>query len=100
MSVVIIGGNECMIRQYKELCKEYKCKAKIYPKMTRGLKNIGLPDLLVLFTNTVSHKMIHSVLEQTKGKSVRTVRSHTSSMNALRVILESHMAESGKSVSI
>ncbi len=26
----------------KELCREYKCKAKIYPKMTGNLKNIGL----------------------------------------------------------
>ena len=23
MSVVILGGNECMERQYKEICKEY-----------------------------------------------------------------------------
>lgn len=94
MSVVIIGGNECMVRQYKELCREYKCKVKIYPKMTRSLKDIGIPDLLVLFTNTVSHKMVRSALEQTKGKPVRTVRSHTSSMNALRGILEEHVEES------
>ncbi len=23
MSVIILGGNECMERQYKDLCKEY-----------------------------------------------------------------------------
>lgn len=96
MSVVIVGGNECMVRQYKELCREYRCRAKIYPKMSRGLKNIGIPDLLVLFTNTVSHKMVRSALEQTKGRPVRTVRSHTSSMNALKDILEEHMGESGR----
>ncbi len=96
MSVVIVGGNECMVRQYKELCSEYKCKAKIYPKMTGSLKNIGAPDLLVLFTSTVSHKMIRNALDQTKGKPVRTVRSHTSSMNALKAILEDHMEERGE----
>ena len=95
MSVVIVGGNECMVRQYKELCREYRCKAKIYPKMTGSLKNIGLPDLLVLFTSTASHKMIRGALEQAKGKTVRTVRSHTSSMNALLEILEGYKAESG-----
>lgn len=84
MSVVIVGGNECMTRQYKDLCAEYDCKAKIYPKMTNALKNIGNPDLLVLFTNTVSHKMIRCVLDQTKGRTVKTVRSHTSSMNSSR----------------
>lgn len=93
MSVVIIGGNECMTRQYKELCREYQCKAKIYPKMTVGMKNIGTPDLLVLFTNTVSHKMIRSALDQTKGQEIKTVRSHTSSMNALRSILKEHIGE-------
>ena len=34
MSVAIIGGNECMIRRYAELCNDYKCKVKVYPKMT------------------------------------------------------------------
>ena len=96
MSVVIIGGNECMARQYKELCGEYQCRAKVYPKMTNGLRDIGTPDLLVLFTDTVSHKMVRSALEQTKGRPVRTVRSHTSSMNALKDILEEHMGESGR----
>ncbi|MGM9680168.1 MAG: DUF2325 domain-containing protein [Eubacteriales bacterium] len=91
MSVVIVGGNECMIRQYKNLCSEYKCKAKVYPKMSGGLKDIGTPDLLVLFTDTVSHKMIRCVLSETKGRKVRIARSHTSSMSALKGILEEHM---------
>lgn len=42
---MIVGGNECMVRQYKDLCGDYKCKAKVYPKMQNGLKNIGTPDL-------------------------------------------------------
>lgn len=92
MSVVIVGGNECMIRQYKELCSEYKCKAKIYPKMTSGLKNMGSPDLLVLFTNTVSHKMVRCALSEAKGLNTRIARSHSSSMAALKSILKEHTA--------
>lgn len=91
MSVVIVGGNECMIRQYKDLCSEYKCKAKIYPKMARGLKNIGTPDLLVLFTSTVSHKMIRCALSEVKGRDIKIARSHTSSIAALKSILEEHV---------
>ncbi len=90
MSVVIVGGNECMIRQYKDLCSEYKCKAKVYPKMTNGLKNIGTPDLLVLFTNTVSHKMVRCALSEAKGQNIKIARSHTSSIAALKSILEEH----------
>lgn len=90
MSVVIVGGNECMTRRYKELCEAYHCKAKIYAKLSGGLKNVGSPDLLVLFTSTMSHKMLRSVLSATKGQDVRIARSHTSSIAALRGILESH----------
>lgn len=90
MSVVIVGGNECMVRQYKDLCKEYKCKARVYPKMKNGLKDIGTPDLIVLFTNTVSHKMIRCALSEIKGRDVKIARSHSSSMAALKTILDEH----------
>lgn len=89
MSVVIIGGNECMTRQYKELCESYRFKAKIYPKL-KGMKNIGNPDLLVLFTSTVSHKMVRMALSDTKSKCTRIARSHSSSMSALKSILDEH----------
>lgn len=90
MSVVIVGGNECMTRQYKDLCGKYKCKAKIYPKMSAGLKDIGSPDLLILFTNTVSHKMVHCVMSDIDDRT-RIARSHSSSMSALKGILEEHV---------
>lgn len=91
MSVVIVGGNECMIRQYINLCEEYKCKAKVYSKMTKELRNMGSPDLLVLFTNTVSHKMVRCALSETKGLNTRIARSHSSSMAALKTILEEYI---------
>ena len=39
MSVVILGGNECMERRYKDLCQSYKCSAKVFTKPSGGLKN-------------------------------------------------------------
>ena len=92
MSIVIVGGNECMTRQYKELCGEFNCTAKVYPKTTSGLKSIGSPDLLVLFTNTVSHKMVRCALNETKRRNTKIARSHRSSMAALRSILEEHVS--------
>ena len=90
MSIVILGGNECMTRQYLDLCGKYNCKAKVYPKMSNAMKNLGSPDLLVMFTGTMSHKMLRSALNETRGSRTRVVRSHTSSMAALRSILEEH----------
>ena len=55
MSVVILGGNECMVRKYKDLCRSYQCSAKVISKMGGTLKNrLGNPDLLVMFTDTIS----------------------------------------------
>ncbi len=91
MSVVILGGNECMVRQYKDLCREYQCSAKVISKMGGTLKNrLGSPDLLVLFTDTLSHKMMRCALSETKGQSLTIARSKSSSMAALRNILETH----------
>lgn len=95
MSVVIVGGNECMERRYKELCASYDCKAKVYTKLVGSMKNIGSPDLLVLFTSTMSHKMLRTVISETKGQRIRIARSHTSSIAALKNILDTHVAEGG-----
>ena len=91
MSVVIIGGNECMVCKYKSLCKEYQCKAKVFVNYNEAMKKkIGCPDLMVLFTSTVSHKMVRTALSKIKGTDTVIVRSHSSSMAALRNIMEQH----------
>jgi len=90
MSVVIVGGNECMERQYKQLCQQYRCRAKVYTKKISGIKNIGSPDLLVLFTNTVSHTMVRCALSEIKGENTRVARVHSSSMAALKSLLDEH----------
>ena len=65
MSVVIIGGNERMEQQYKQICKKHKCKAKVFTRMSGNLKTqIGQPDLIILFTSTVAHKMVHCALKE------------------------------------
>lgn len=92
MKIVIVGGNDCMHCQYKNLCKKYKCKAKVFTQLA-GLKSkIGSPDLLVLFTNTVSHKMVKTALTQVKGDNLKIARCHSSSMSALKEILDEHIA--------
>ena len=93
MSVVIVGGNERMERQYKELCASYRCEAKVYTKESGMSGKVGSPDLLVLFTGTMSHKMLQGTLRAIRGKNMVVARSHSSSMAALRGILETHAAE-------
>lgn len=89
MSVVIVGGHDRMVGQYKKICKEYNCKAKVFTQMSANLgSQIGTPDLLILFTNTVSHKMVKCALTEAEKCNADIVRSHTSSGTALYEILE------------
>ena len=91
MSVVIIGGHERMENQYKELCKKYKCKVKVFTKMAGNLKEqIGCPDLMILFTATASHKMVYCAVAESEKKNITVERSHNSSSSALKGILEKY----------
>ncbi len=89
MSVVIIGGHDRMVCQYKKICKEHKCKAKVFTQMSGNLSSqIGNPDLLILFTNTVSHKMVRCAVAEAEKCNADIVRCHTSSGTALNEILQ------------
>lgn len=91
-NIVIIGGNECMVREYKDLCSTYQCRAKVFPKIAGSLKNkIGNPSLLILFTNTMSHKMLHCAIRETKGHETVIARSRSSSISALKDILDKNI---------
>lgn len=94
MSVVIVGGNDCMVCRYKRICKEFDYKAKVFTQVPSDFKSkIGSPDLVVLFTNTVSHSMVRCALKEAQRKNVDIVRSHTSSSSALKTILAARMEE-------
>lgn len=91
MSVVIIGGNECMACQYEKICKQYGCKAKVFAKEKGCLKKkLGSPDLMILFTNTVSHKMVTCAVTEAKRNNIRIARTHSSSAAALNDVLKEY----------
>ena len=91
MSIVIVGGHDRMVRQYKEICKNYRCRAKVFTQMEGDMKDrLGKPDLMVLFTNTVSPKMIITATNEAKRNNTEIVRSHSSSGSALEEILNQY----------
>jgi len=92
-NVVIVGGHDRMACRYKEICKNYKCKAKVFTQMPSDLrKQLGCPDLVILFTNTVSHKMVLSTVTEAKKCNATILRSHSSSGSALTTLLEEYSA--------
>ena len=88
MSVVIIGGHDRMASQYKTICGDYGCKAKVYTQAEHNLEcMIGQPDLIVLFTNPVSHKMAKIAKTKAALNDIALVQSHSGSGSALKSIL-------------
>jgi hypothetical protein len=91
MCVVIVGGNERMERQYRDACEARGCKTKIFLKDKGEMRrNMGSPDLVILFTSTVSHGMVNCALSEAKRCDAAIARSHSSSLNALHTILRTH----------
>ncbi|MBQ8789753.1 MAG: DUF2325 domain-containing protein [Ruminiclostridium sp.] len=91
MSVVLIGGNDCMASRYKDICKSYNCKAKVFTKMQTDFESkLGTPDLMVVFTNTCSHKMLNSVNKKSGKTGIPVVRIRTAGATALKSVLEQY----------
>lgn len=90
MSVVVVGGNDRMAARYKDICREYNCKAKVFTQMPGDFeKQIGSPDLMVVFTDTVSHKMVRIVNRRSERGNIPVVRIHNASVAALKKALDS-----------
>ncbi len=95
MSIVLVGGHDRMQEEYKQICSKRGHRVKIYTQMpARFDKVIGNPDSIVLFTSTVSHKMILTALREAKRKNINVVRSHSSSATSLEELLKKIETES------
>ena len=93
MTVVIVGGNECMECKYKQIWKAHGCRAKVFTKMRGNFTSqIGSPDIIVLFTGTVSHKMAGCAFEAAGRCGSLVLRCQSSSASALSDLLKNHMA--------
>lgn len=94
MSIVIIGGHDRMHCRYREICKKFGCKCKVFTQCPSNFRRqIGSPDLLILFTNTVSHKMVLAASEQAEKTNAQIERCHCSSSAALTNILQNYCCQ-------
>lgn len=91
MSIVVVGGNDRMATRYKDICKSYNCKAKVFTQMPSDFENkLGTPDLMVVFTNTCSHKMVNGVNHKSQKHDIPVARIHNASVSALKSVLEQY----------
>lgn len=89
MSIVLVGGHDRMHDEYKGICSKRGHRLKVYTQMpARFDKAIGNPDGIVLFTSTVSHKMMITALKEAKKKNIPVLRCHSSSATSLTEVLQ------------
>lgn len=84
MSILVVGGHDRMHDTYKNIGCKYGHKVKVFTQMPPKFeKLIGEPDLIVLLTNTVSHKMVTIAVKEAKRKNIPILRNHKSSAHSL-----------------
>jgi hypothetical protein len=86
MSIVIIGGNECMECRYKNLCKKYNCRVKVFTKMSGTLKNKIVSRFARFVYKHCSHKMVTCARCEQK-KEDRSSHAHIKLDGPLKTIL-------------
>ena len=88
MSVVIVGGHDRMHCRYKEICKKHGCKCKVFTQYQTDFKNkIGNPDMVIVFTRTVAHKMLLVATQQANKTGATIKHCNSSSAYALNEAL-------------
>lgn len=88
MSIVIVGGNDRMATRYKDICKTFDCKAKVFIKYAADFdKKIGSPDFAIVFTDTVSHKLLNTVTARAQKLDFPVEHLRSSSVSALKDVL-------------
>lgn len=79
-----------MERRYLDICKRYGCRAKVFNQMKGELrKKIGSPDLMIVFTNSVSHKMALCAAAEAKRCQASLEHCHDS-IRALEEVLQNY----------
>ncbi len=92
MSVVIVGGHDRMECRYKEICKKHGCKCKVFTQCPANFKNqIGTPDIIIVFTGTVAHKMVNIACIQAEKRGTLIKHCNSSSACALNEVLSEHL---------
>lgn len=89
MSIILIGGLDRMHREYTNVCQKHGHKIRIYTQLpTRFSKIMGMPDGMVFFMGTMSHKMVNIALKEAKRKNIPIVKANKSSINSMEEALK------------
>lgn len=89
MCAALIGGMDRLKRDYIRAAKDGGVKLRCFNGSERGITDqLGKPDMLIIFTNMISHEARKKALSVAKTRNIPLHMLHSCGVSSLRECLE------------
>lgn len=89
MCAALIGGMDRLKRDYMRAAKDGGVTLRCFNGSERGIADqLGTPDMLIIFTNMVSHEARKKALAVAKNRNIPLHMLHSCGVSSLRDCLE------------
>jgi hypothetical protein len=91
MSAVLVGGMDRLHKEYINAAKGMGVNLKVFTGQERSIKSqLGDLDMLILFTDKVSHAARQEVIKHAKSNNIPLHMAHSSGVSSLRKCISGH----------
>ncbi|MCG8532393.1 MAG: DUF2325 domain-containing protein [Desulfovibrionales bacterium] len=88
MCATLIGGMDRLKRDYINTAKSKGVKLKVFTGKENSISGkMGTPDMVILFTNKVSHAARREVVQYAKAKDIPLHMAHSCGVSTLKQVL-------------
>lgn len=92
MSITLIGGMDRLRSDYIAAAEAMGHKLRCIARNERNFQaKIGVPDMLIVFTNKISHEAKRKALEVAKNRGLPLRFAHSCGVSTLRDCLKNNM---------
>jgi len=85
MTVALIGGMDRLERHYRQEADKLGIELKVFNRPTAEISSkIGSADVLIIFTNKVSHRARREVMSMARSRSIPVFQCHSCGVCRLR----------------
>lgn len=85
MCVTLVGGMDRLKAEYVAAAKEQGCKLKCIARNERNfVDKIGSPDMLIIFTNKISHEAKRKASDVGRARGIPVRLAHSCGVSTLR----------------
>ncbi|ABB37084.1 hypothetical protein Dde_0283 [Oleidesulfovibrio alaskensis G20] len=91
MCATLIGGMDRLKREYIDTARKSGVDLKVFTgKENRISGQMGSTDLVIVFTNKVSHSARKEVMQYARSRSIPVAMIHSCGISTLRQCLSNH----------